>query len=195
MTHPTTAAATPAAQPTKPNLASVMPMSAPPPEQDLQSRTPMDRTIVPFTAIDLVRWRPWLFSRLHAHWPTLNDFYFPGIVQQLMADNANLFVRTAHTIMLATCQKECIMLDPRPVVDIIFGFKHHPDEVKEDEELVKLIDHISEWGKRRGARLVRAKYPQRIDGRWGNVRKLMLAEETRSFVIDLDREQPTGTAA
>jgi hypothetical protein len=169
----------------KPNLESVT-VSVPPPEPEaMDTTTPMDTSVLPFTHRDLPKWGPWTKYRMSQIWPHISNFSFVSQTAQIIADNSKLFIRSKYAILLASQGRET--LDTRPVVDIVFCFMHHPERAEELADVKLLIKRVDEWSRRLGAKYIRAMHPERIDASFTTLKTYMLAKEDKLILKDLDR--------
>ena len=169
----------------KPNLESVSIPPDPPEAEPLDTRTPMDVSVIPFTHRDLPKWGPWTQYRMSQHWPQISAFTFASHTAQLIGDNSKLFIRSMHAILLASHCRET--LDMRPTVDIAFCYRHHPNRDEELNDVKLLIKRVDEWARRIGVRYIRVLHPERIDVPFGVLKTYMLAKEDKLILKDLDR--------
>lgn len=171
----------------RPNLTSVTPSApaAPPETEGMDTTTPMDTSVIAFTQRDFPKWGAWTLDRLQQFWPHLTGFNYMGILGQCMADRGTLFLRAKKALVMATVTRE--PMEPRPVCDIIFCFKHHPDDEQENKDVRLLFRRVEDWAKSQGVRYVRVLYPDRMDTTYSKTKDCLYADDVRVIVKDLDK--------
>ena len=160
---------------------------APPPVEPsaVDTTTPMDTSVLPFTMIYVPKWGPWLLSRLQEHWPHISEFHYKGILANLTNQNGNIFIRSKRAVLLATHSRET--LEARPVVKVIFCFKFHPDDEDQNKDVRLLFRRVDEWAKSMGARYVRVETPAAVDLTPTRLKEILGGDEASYFVKDFDK--------
>lgn len=156
------------------NLSTVTP---PPPAiemPEIDTTTPSASDIVRFTAIDLPKWGQWLAERLHIIYPQITPRNYMGFVTHHSSSNSSLFLRGKRSVILATRTLDGV--NPRPVVDIRFCFKFHPDSEKENEEVRILVSRVESWAASQGAEGVRVLDENCFDVKPNKVKTLFTGE-------------------
>lgn len=154
-----------------------------PDRSSVDSTTPIDISILPFTQMNLQKWGPWLHSRMEEFWPHLTSMNYHGFILQQI-NNGSLFLYASRAIMLATVARET--LEPRPIVDIEFGFKFEPEDEDQNKDIRLLIRRVEDWARGQGARYVRVKHPERIDMTLSRTEEALWADKVEIFMKDLD---------
>ncbi len=166
-----------AAQKTKLNLTAVTPQPPPPENVPIDTKTPVDATVIPFTQLDTPKWGPWMMARLAFLWPHVNSMNYMSILMQIMGDKGSILIRSRRAIVLAVMTRES--MEPRPVVDIIFCFKHDPNSQEQDKDVSLLFRRVEDWARGMGARGVRIMNPDNCDSARAKTRDILGAEDTR----------------
>ncbi len=169
----------------KPNLTSVTPAGPPVEAPEIDTTTPIDISVIPFTHRDQPKWSAWMIGRMGEFWPHIGVMNYAGIMNQHMGQNSSLFIRAKKAILLAVVTRET--LDPRPIVDIIFCFKHIPDDEQQNKDVRLLYRRVEDWAKHHGARYVRIMHPERIDMTQSRIKDALWCEEDKMFLKDLDK--------
>lgn len=168
----------------KVNLVSVTPSAPPPPGAEFDTTTPIDVSVIPFTQRELPKWGEWMLYRLAQHWPHLGPMNYAGMLMHHMADNGSLFIRSKKAILLAVVTRETF--ETRPIVDVVFCFKHHPDEQEEEKDVRLLFRRAESWGRSMGARYVRITKQERLDSTPSRTKDNLWADESKILMKDLD---------
>lgn len=159
------------------NLTSVTPSPPPPDRAEMDTTTPIDATVVPFTQLDTPKWGPWLMARLAFVWPHVNAMNYMSVLMQIMGDKGSILIRSRRAILMAVCSREA--LEPRPVVDIVFCFKHDPNSKEQDKDVKILTRRVEDWARGMGARGVRVMNPDTCDSTPGETRDILGAQDTK----------------
>lgn len=159
------------------NLTSVTPPPPPPDAQKFDTTTPIDVSVIRFTQMHIAKWGPWMLARLAFLWPHFNSMNYIGILMQHMSSPGTLFIRSKFAVLLAVISRDT--LDPRPVVDIIFCFKHHPDSQPEDKYVRMLFRHAEDWARSQGAMGLRVLHPERCDMTFSRTKEVLWGEEEK----------------
>ncbi len=168
----------------KPDLSTVT-VAPPPPEPELiDTTTPVDTSVLPFTMIYMNKWGPWLLSRLQEHWDYISPLNFRGIVSGLTTQNGCIFIRAKRAILLAVASRDTLEL--RPVVKVVFCFKFHPEDDDETKDVRLLLRRVEEWAKTIGARYVRMENIAAIDLSPSRAKDALFGKDATYLVKDLD---------
>lgn len=171
-----------AAQTTKAklNLSAVTPQPPPPEDTKFDTTTPIDVSIIPFTQKDIGKWGPWLLARMAFIWPSFTNMNFQGLLLSHANTNSTLFIRSKFAILLAVVTRDTF--DPRPVVDLVFLFKHHPADDAEDKFVRILFRHMEDWARSKGAGEIRVLHPDRCDMTFSRTKETLWGEEQKILV-------------
>ncbi len=172
-------------QKTAPNLTSVTPAGPPPEPPEIDTTTPIDVSVIPFSHRDMPKWGAWLLYRLSDIWPQFTAMSYVGLTSQHMGPPTSLFIRGRKAILLAVITRETF--DARPIADIVFCFKHHPDNQDEEKDVRLLFRHVENWAKRLGAKYVRILNQERVDSTLSRTKDNLWADEGKILLKDLDK--------
>ena len=100
----------------------------------------------PFNLADLTGAGSWLIPRLKERYPLKNDGQLLGWLRGSIPDNANLFLRTAHAVILARCEQGFFATSPTAVE--CFVLASAPEFLGEAQAL---YDDMERWAQRIGA--------------------------------------------
>lgn len=170
------------------DLTTVTPAPPPPERAEVDTTTKIETPVERFTAVLLGKWTPWLLSRMRQHWPHLTEWNFPGVIAEHIRSNGSLLIRSHKAIMLAVLTREAI--EPRPVVDIVFMFKFHPEDPEHDKFVRPLFRQAEEWGRSNGARHVRLVDVDHIDLTHTKAKDIMGSAKDAGVLVkelDIDR--------
>ncbi len=165
------------------NLASVTPQGPPIEMAEIDTTTPTDVTVIPFTEIHFAKWGPWVLGRLALIFPHLNNFNFRGILGQHIGVNTSLFLRTKKALILAVVTRET--LEPRPYIDIVFCLKHFPEVQEDDKEVRLLFRRVEDWARGHGAIGIRMLHQDRCDMAFAKTKEGMRADEKKIVVKEI----------
>jgi hypothetical protein len=169
----------------KPNLSTVTPMGRPPAPAEFDTTTPVDMSVLPFTAMFLPKWTPWLLARMEEFWPHLTTFNLGSYLAPYMNGNGSIMLRAKKAIILAVQSREAF--DPRPTVDIVLCFKFDPDDQEQDKDVRLLFRRVDDWAKGMGAKEIQVKHPERIDLTPSRLKEVLWGEEVKIWAKDLDK--------
>lgn len=171
----------------RPVLTSVTPMVAPPEVEPMDTTTPMDNSIRAFTRMDIPKWGPWVLARLQYFWPHLNTFNYVGLLGQFMSDRGTLLLRARKALIMAVITRE--PLEPRPVCDIVFCFKHTPDNEQENKDVRLLFRRVEDWARTQGVRYVRVLDADKMDTDYSRTKEILgeSGDQVKYLRKDLDK--------
>lgn len=169
--------AAPRPEKAKLNLTSVTPAVEPPEAPEIDTTTPIDVSIIPFTQRDFAKWGPWFFARLAFLWPHVTGANYLGMLMQHIASPGSLLIRSKHAVLLAVLTRESF--DPRPIVDLVFCFKHRPDSQPEDKYARILFRQMEDWARDHGASGLRVLHPERCDLSFSRTKEVLWGDEQK----------------
>lgn len=159
------------------NLTSVTPEPPPAETGEMDTKTPIDVSVIPFSQIHIAKWGPWLLARLQQHFSMFAPLNYIGILSHHMGSNHSLFIRSRYAILLAVISRE--PFEPRPYVDLVFCFKHVPEKPEQDKDARLLFRRMDEWARSHGALEIRILHPERCDLSFSRSKESLGAEEAR----------------
>ncbi len=169
----------------RPDLTSVTPMMPAPEPEAMDTTTPMDISVLPFTMKEIPKWGPWLLARLNFLWPHFTASNYIGLMGQHMADSGTLLIKARKALLMAVATREA--MNPRPVIDVVFIFKHVPEDEEQNKDVRLLVRHMENWGRSMGARGTRVLYPAHVDLTLSRAREIFVAEDVKYLGRDLDK--------
>ena len=170
---------------TRPNLSTVVPYSPPPEGPEMDTTTPMDTSVMPFTQMLIPKWGPWLLSRLNQHWDFMGPMTWKNHLAQHMGPNDSLLIKAKRAILLVVYNRETF--EPRPVANIVFCFKFDPKDASQDADVKLLFDRVEDWAMKLGIQYITVRHPERCDLPYAKVREFLGGEERKVLVKDLDK--------
>lgn len=152
---------------------------APPPSEkpEYDTTTPVNDQVEALTLRDMNTWGPWLLCRLQEHFPQFTALNYTGFLSQHMSQNHYKIVRTKFAVMMAAYTRDT--LDIRPVIDLVFLFKHHPDREEENKDVRRLLRELDVWARSHGATHIRILHPDRCDANFSKMTDMLYGQQVK----------------